>query len=93
MAWMKMTRRLLCATATLMMFAQGSPAAAQTPERPAIRVEIDAAQSGPTIDPNIFGQFAEHLGTGIYGGVWVGPDSSIPNVRGIRTDVVQAIPL
>src|SRR5690606_16401706 len=38
-----------------------------------------------------FGQFAEHLGTGIYGGVWVGEDSSIPNERGLRTDVVEAL--
>lgn len=52
---------------------------------------VRAAQAGPLIDRNIFGQFAEQLGTGIYGGVWVGPDSKIPNVRGIRTDVVQAL--
>nr|AGU11412.1 Alpha-L-arabinofuranosidase C-terminus [uncultured organism] len=91
MAQMTMTRRLLCATASLVMFAQASLAVAQSAERRGISVEIDAAQSGPTIDPNIFGQFAEHLGTGIYGGVWVGANSSIPNVRGIRTDVVQAL--
>ncbi len=54
-------------------------------------VTIDAAHPGPKIDRHIFGQFAEHLGTGIYGGVWVGPDSSIPNVRGIRSDVVAAL--
>ena len=49
------------------------------------------ATSGPAINRDIFGQFAEHLGTGIYGGVWVGPDSPIPNVRGIRSDVVAAL--
>lgn len=48
------------------------------------------SRPGPRIEPDIFGQFAEHLGTGVYGGVWVGPDSPIPNVRGIRTDVVRA---
>lgn len=52
---------------------------------------IQANAAGPQIDRDIFGQFAEHLGTGIYGGVWVGRDSPIPNVRGIRTDVVQAL--
>ena len=46
---------------------------------------------GAKINRDIFGQFAEHLGTGIYGGVWVGPNSPIPNVRGIRSDVVQAL--
>ncbi|MXO60836.1 alpha-N-arabinofuranosidase [Altererythrobacter salegens] len=54
-------------------------------------VTIDTAHPGATIDRNIFGQFAEHLGTGIYGGVWVGPASEIPNVRGIRSDVVAAL--
>jgi alpha-N-arabinofuranosidase len=54
-------------------------------------VTIQADKPGATINRQIFGQFAEHLGTGIYGGVWVGRDSSIPNVRGIRTDVVGAL--
>jgi alpha-L-arabinofuranosidase len=40
---------------------------------------------------NLFGQFAEHLGHGIYEGIWVGPNSSIPNTRGIRSDVVAAL--
>lgn len=57
----------------------------------AIEVAVDATRTGPTINRNLFGQFAEHLGTGIYEGVWVGPDSPIPNTRGIRTDVVQAL--
>ncbi len=48
-------------------------------------------QAGAKIDRHIFGQFAEHLGTGIYDGIWVGRDSKIPNVRGIRTDVVTAL--
>ena len=90
MAPTKMTRNLLLATVTL-MFAHAPLAAAQSPDRATTRIQIDANQTGPTIDPNIFGQFAEHLGTGIYGGVWVGPDSPIPNVRGIRSDVVQAL--
>ena len=46
---------------------------------------------GPTYDRRIFTQFAEHLGTGIYGGLWVGPQSKIPNVRGFRSDVVAAL--
>ncbi|HLT92196.1 MAG TPA: alpha-L-arabinofuranosidase C-terminal domain-containing protein [Woeseiaceae bacterium] len=56
-----------------------------------VTVTVEAEESGPRISRHIFGQFAEHLGTGIYGGVWVGPDSDIPNVRGIRTDVVDAL--
>ena len=52
-------------------------------------VHADAAKD--TISRYIYGQFAEHLGHGIYGGVWVGENSSIPNTRGIRNDVVAAM--
>ena len=56
-----------------------------------VHLTIDASQPGATIDRNIFGQFAEHLEHGIYEGIWVGPDSNIPNTRGIRNDVVSAL--
>jgi alpha-N-arabinofuranosidase len=56
-----------------------------------INITIDSAKAGPEINRHIFGQFAEHLGRGIYEGVWVGPDSAIPNTRGIRNDVVAAL--
>jgi alpha-L-arabinofuranosidase len=52
---------------------------------------VDVSKAGPKIDRNIFGQFAEHLGHGIYEGIWVGIDSTIPNTRGIRNDVVAAL--
>ena len=56
-----------------------------------ITLTIDASKAGAKIDRNIFGQFAEHLGHGIYEGIWVGPDSPVPNTRGIRNDVVAAL--
>lgn len=56
-----------------------------------VLLTVHADQPGPVINRDIFGQFAEHLGQGIYGGVWVGKDSKIPNVRGIRSDVVAAL--
>jgi alpha-N-arabinofuranosidase len=56
-----------------------------------IAISIDASKAGATIDRNIFGQFAEHLGHGVYEGIWVGPGSAIPNTRGIRNDVVTAL--
>ena len=46
-------------------------------ESAAVTVTIQADQPGPKIDRNIYGQFAEHLGHGIYEGIWVGEDSSI----------------
>lgn len=60
-------------------------------ETDVIQLRVDAGNAGPRVDRHIFGQFAEHLGHGIYEGIWVGPDSSIPNTRGIRNDVVQAL--
>ncbi len=80
----KTIRAILLAAAVLAGAAQAS---ADEP----IRLTIDAQATGPKIDRHIFGQFAEHLGRGIYEGVWVGPDSSIPNTRGIRNDVVAAL--
>ncbi|HUM05506.1 MAG TPA: alpha-L-arabinofuranosidase C-terminal domain-containing protein [Terriglobales bacterium] len=56
-----------------------------------VELSVDVSKSGAKIDRNIFGQFAEHLGHGVYEGIWVGPDSAIPNTRGIRSDVVTAL--
>lgn len=43
------------------------------------------------INPELYGHFAEHLGRCIYGGIYVGENSSIPNTNGIRKDVVAAL--
>ncbi|MBN2012693.1 alpha-N-arabinofuranosidase [candidate division KSB1 bacterium] len=52
-------------------------------------VNVDLGQQ--KINRHIYGHFAEHLGHCIYGGIWVGEDSPIPNTRGIRNDVVEAL--
>jgi len=79
--------RLLLVGFTLIVMAIAAPMmAAQR-----VELSIDASKTGAKIDRNIFGQFAEHLGHGIYEGIWVGPDSKIPNTRGIRNDVVGAL--
>lgn len=44
-----------------------------------------------TIEPEIYGHFSEHLGRCIYEGIYVGENSEIPNVNGMRTDVVEAL--
>lgn len=44
-----------------------------------------------TISRHIYGHFSEHLGHCIYGGYWVGEDAKMPNTRGIRNDVVEAL--
>jgi len=56
-----------------------------------VAVTVRADQPGPVINPDIYGQFAEHLGAGIYEGVWVGEKSSIPNTNGYRNDVIAAL--
>ena len=55
------------------------------------RVTIDVSDLKIKVNKNIFGHFSEHLGSCIYGGYWVGENSTIPNTNGIRNDVVQAL--
>jgi alpha-N-arabinofuranosidase len=52
---------------------------------------VVANNPGPLISKDIYGHFSEHLGACIYGGIWVGPDSKIPNTYGIRNDVLFAL--
>jgi alpha-N-arabinofuranosidase len=60
---------------------------------PAADSRIDVLLDEPlaTIAPEIYGHFIEHLGGVIYDGVWVGEDSPIPNVDGIRRALVEAL--
>ncbi|MFH7467848.1 hypothetical protein RA282_28615, partial [Pseudomonas syringae pv. tagetis] len=67
--------------------ATAGTAVAQT----AVTATQRADQPGAVIQPEVYGQFAEHLGRGIYEGVWVGEDSKIPNTKGYRNDVVAAL--
>jgi alpha-N-arabinofuranosidase len=64
---------------------------AQNPEPFKAELVIRADQPKSTINRNIYGHFAEHLGRCVYEGIWVGDESSIPNTRGIRNDVVAAL--
>lgn len=66
-------------------------ALAQNAEQFQAELVIRADQPKGTINRNIYGQFAEHLGRLIYGGLWVGESSSIPNTRGLRNDVIAAL--
>ena len=86
---MKLTtlKHALVAGLAAAALAGAGAAAAQT----AVTATLRADQPGPVIAPEVYGQFAEHLGHGIYEGVWVGEDSKIPNTKGYRTDVVEAL--
>lgn len=54
-------------------------------------LNVDASKPGPVINRNIYGQFSEHLGRCIYEGIWVGENSSIPNTKGYRNDVIAVV--
>ena len=55
------------------------------------KITINADQPKSVINRNIYGHFSEHLGRCIYEGLWVGEDSPIPNTKGIRNDVLEAL--
>ena len=52
-------------------------------------IEILLDEPIGTISPDLYGHFTEHIGGVIYDGIWVGPDSKIPNEGGIRTALVE----
>lgn len=52
---------------------------------------INALNKKSKINKEIYGHFSEHLGRCIYGGLYVGENSKIPNQNGIRRDVVKAL--
>ena len=56
-----------------------------------VTIQVKSTEGKNSIPREIYGQFAEHLGTCIYGGVWVGEDSPIPNTNGYRNDVLKAL--
>lgn len=58
---------------------------------PETTIAVKSDQPGVTINPDLYGHFSEHLGRCIYDGLWVGEDSPIPNIDGIRKDVVDAL--
>ena len=80
-----MKKTLLCGAFLLGAF---FPAGAQN-NRAEVSVQVDSGKY--TISKHIYGHFSEHLGRGIYGGLWVGEDSPIPNVNGVRKDIIDAL--
>lgn len=62
---------------------------AETPPSTAPHVTVHADREIGIVRPEFHGQFAEHLGSCVYGGLWVGKDSSIPNIHGYRKQAVE----
>ncbi len=78
-------KRLLFTTAIALSFACGATAAEP------VKGTIHTDKAGAKINREIYGQFSEHLGSCIYGGLWVGENSPIPNINGYRKDVFEAL--
>lgn len=78
-----MKSRLAAGLAALLLSA--APAFAQT------RLKVDTSAPIGTIQTKVYGQFLEHVGLLPHDGIWVGPDSEIPNTDGIRDDVLNAL--
>ena len=55
------------------------------------RVEVLVNEPVAEISPNIYGHFVEHLGAVVYDGIWVGENSRVPNINGIRKSLVDAL--
>jgi alpha-L-arabinofuranosidase len=87
------TRRAFLKTTTLAASAlalRTSPLLSQSAQVDA-HIEILPAEPIGTISPEIYSHFIEHLGGVIYDGIWVGPNSKIPNTNGIRTAFIEAM--
>ena len=67
-----------------------SAASISLPAQTKVHVKDNEA-NGQIIPKEIYGQFSEHLGSCIYGGLWVGKDSPIANYEGYRLDVLNAL--
>src|SRR5690349_822438 len=55
------------------------------------RIIVSPSLAQHTISKHIYGHFSEHLGRCIYGGFFVEENSTVPNTRRIRTDIVDAL--
>ena len=74
-------RSFLAALTTPLLRSQASEA----------RIDIIPDEPIGVIAPEIYGHFVEHLGGVVYDGIWVGEDSRVPNVGGIRKQIVDAL--
>jgi alpha-L-arabinofuranosidase len=81
--------------AALMMGAKSSALnlvphnAFSAPQAADARIEILLNEKIGQISPDIYGHFVEHLGGVVYDGIWVGEDSKVPNVGGIRKELID----
>jgi alpha-N-arabinofuranosidase len=73
------------AASTIPAWLYAAPEASPATRRLVVRTDNEIGK----IRPELHGQFAEHLGSCIYGGIWVGKDSPIANINGFRKQVIE----
>jgi alpha-N-arabinofuranosidase len=84
-------RRLALVAVGLVGLIGLGPARSAAGAEPELVIDAHPEPAGPVISREIYGQFVEHVGRGVYDGVFVGRDAGIPHLRGIRRDVVEAL--
>jgi alpha-N-arabinofuranosidase len=91
---MKISRRTALKTSTLAATAlalRGSRLFSQSSAQVDAHIDILPAEPIATISPEIYSHFIEQLGGVVYDGVWVGQDSKIPNVGGVRKAFIDTM--
>lgn len=81
----------VCIVAALGLVGAVASEPAPAAEALVAKAVVHGDQDAGIISRHIYGQFAEHLGRCIYDGLWVGDESEIPNTRGMRNDVIEAL--
>jgi alpha-N-arabinofuranosidase len=78
------------AGAGALLFRRYSPSSAGASSSAAdSRIEVLLGEPLGVISPNIYGHFTENLSGVIYDGIWVGENSKVPNINGIRKELVD----
>ena len=83
------SRRRFVADATVVSLASFIPPNVFADTTVSQRVVVHTDAEIGTVNPEFHGHFAEHLGSCVYGGLWVGKDSKIANVNGHRKSAVE----
>jgi len=81
--------RATTASAAGLAFVRNFSLAASSPTTGEARIEVLLNEPLGTISPDIFGHFVENLSGVIYDGIWVGQDSKVANVSGIRKRLID----
>src|SRR5262249_59393369 len=85
---LKQLARVAAAGAVGVAGLAGVPAGERDPE---LAVDVVLDEPIGTIRPALYGQFTEHIGGVIYDGIWVGPESKIANIDGVRRALVEHV--